>query len=71
METLKTLEIILAVLLVLAVLMQNKEVALNLSSMSGGANATEKRGPEKFLHIATIVLWTLFVVNSIILFIYS
>lgn len=71
METLKIIEIILAVLLVLAVLLQNKEVALNLSSMSGGGNATEKRGPEKFLHIATIVLGTLFVINSIILFIYS
>lgn len=62
-------EIIIAVLLIAIVLIQNKNVSLNLSSMSGGMGAITKRGPEKVLHNATIVLGVLFVVNSLLLFV--
>lgn len=62
-------EIIIAVLLIAIVLIQNKNVSLNLTSMSGGMGTITKRGPEKVLHNATIVLGVLFVVNSLLLFV--
>ena len=62
-------EIVIALLLIAIVLIQNKNVSLNLSSMTGSMGAISKRGPEKVLHIGTIVLGTLFVVNSLLLFV--
>ncbi|MDD5213417.1 MAG: preprotein translocase subunit SecG [Candidatus Gracilibacteria bacterium] len=67
LEILKISEIIICVLLVLVILIQNKNVSLNLSSMSGGMTPIQKRGAEKVLQNTTIVLGTLFVVNSILL----
>lgn len=64
-------EIIIAILLILIVLIQNKNVSLNLSSMSGGMAATTKRWPEKILHNATIILGVVFIVNSLALFLLS
>jgi protein translocase SecG subunit len=58
---------LVAVLLILVILIQNKNVSLNLSSMSWGMAPTQKRGPEKVLQNTTIVLWVLFIVNSILL----
>ncbi len=66
---LNILEIVLALLLVFIILIQNKSVTLNLTSMSWGMNQIKKRWPEKVLHVSTVVLWILFVLNSIILFI--
>lgn len=62
-------EIIIAIALIAIVLIQNKNVSLNLSTMSGGMGPITKRGPEKVLHQATIVLWVLFIANSLALFI--
>ena len=67
-STLQFLEIIIAVLLIFFVLIQNKNVSLNLSSMSWGMWEVTKRGPEKVLHNITVVLWTLFIVVSIALY---
>lgn len=67
LEILKISEIIICVLLVLIVLIQNKNVSLNLSSMAWWMTPVQKRGPEKVLQNTTIVLWVLFVVNSILL----
>jgi protein translocase SecG subunit len=67
LEILKISEIIICVLLILIVLIQNKNVSLNLSSMAWWMAAIQKRWPEKVLQNTTIVLWTLFVVNSILL----
>ncbi len=64
-------EIIVSVLLIFVILVQNKNAGLNLTTMSSSAWAITKRGPEKVLHITTIVLWTLFVVNSLLLFVLS
>jgi len=61
-------EVIIAILLIFIVLVQNKNVSLNLSSMSGWMAATTKRGTEKVLHNATIILGVLFIVNSLALF---
>lgn len=66
---LNVLEIIIAILLVFIILVQNKNVTLNLSSMGGWMWPITKRGPEKFFQTATIVLGTLFILNSILLFI--
>lgn len=67
----KIAEIILALLLIAIVLIQNKNVSLNLSSMSGGMGTVTKRGPEKILHNATILIGGLFIVNSLLLFVIS
>lgn len=71
LDVLKFAEIFIAVLLIFFVLIQNKNVSLNLSSMSWGMWAVTKRWPEKVLHNATVILWTLFVLNSIALFLLS
>lgn len=64
-------EIALAIAIIFVVLLQNKNVTLNLSSMSGGMGTVTKRGPEKVLHNATIVLGALFILNSLLLFVMS
>lgn len=69
LEALKILELVIAILLILVVLIQNKNVTLNLSSMGGWMGAVTKRWPEKVLHITTIVLWSAFIAVSILLFI--
>ncbi len=61
-------EIVLSVLLIAVILMQNKNVSLNLTSMWGWMWTVTKRWAEKVLQNATIVLWTLFVVNSLLFF---
>jgi protein translocase SecG subunit len=68
---LKFAEIFIAILLIFFVLIQNKNVSLNLSSMSWGMGEVTKRWPEKVLHNVTIVLWSIFILNSIALFLLS
>jgi len=68
LDLLKFSEIIIAILLIFIVLVQNKNVSLNLSDMSGGMWEVTKRGPEKILQNITITLWALFIVNSMALF---
>lgn len=68
-EYLKIFEVIVSVLLILTVLIQNKSVSLNLTNMSGGMAQIKKRWPEKVLHIATIVLWIIFILTAIALFV--
>ena len=67
-DILKFSEVIISVLLVFIILIQNKNVSLNLSDMSSWMGEITKRGPEKILHNATIILWVLFVLNSLVLF---
>ncbi len=62
-------EVIIAVLLSLIVLIQNKNVNLNLASMSGWMWTITRRWPEKVLYNITILLWTLFILNSIALYV--
>lgn len=68
-NTLIYTEIIISILLIIVVLIQNKWTNLNLASMSGGMNEITRRWPEKVLHNLTIVLWTLFILNSVVLYI--
>ena len=67
-DILKFSEVIISVLLIFIVLIQNKNVSLNLSDMSSGMGEVTKRGPEKILQNATIILWVLFILNSLALF---
>lgn len=69
LEFLRVTEVIIAVLLIAIVLIQNKSVTLNLSSMGGGMGPTTKRGPEKILQNITIALAVGFIANSVALFI--
>ena len=69
METILTItQIIISVLLITVILIQNKNTSLNLTSMWGWMGAVTKRWWEKVLHITTIVLWTLFTINSLLFF---
>ena len=71
LQALLFVEIISAIPLIFFILIQNKNVSLNLSTMSGGMAATSKRGAEKVLHNTTIVLGAIFIINSIALFLFS
>lgn len=71
MEIIKILEVILSILLIVVVLIQNKNVSLNLSTMWGGMGEVSKRGPEKILHNATILIGAAFIINSVALFLIS
>lgn len=62
------IQIVVCILLIIVVLLQNKNVSLNLTSMGGWMGEVTKRGTEKVLHNATIVLGVLFAVNSVVLF---
>lgn len=67
-DILKFSEIIIAIMLIFVVLIQNKNVTLNLTDMSGWMGQATKRWPEKILHNGTIILGTLFVLNSLALY---
>lgn len=64
-------QIILSVLLIVVILIQNKNVSLNLTSMWGWMWEVTKRWPEKVLQNLTIILWVLFVVNALAFFFVS
>ncbi len=66
---LKVTQIVIAILLMLVILLQNKGAGLS-GVFGGGDNIYRtKRGVEKTLHIATIVLAVLFFVISLASFI--
>lgn len=69
LEILKFAEVIIAILMIFVILIQNKNVTLNLSDMSWGMWEITKRWPEKIMQNITVVLWTLFIINSLVLYI--
>jgi protein translocase SecG subunit len=71
LDLLKMIEIIISILLIFVILIQNKNVSLNLSSMSWWMGAVTKRWPEKIMHNTTIILWVMFLLNSLLLFLLS
>lgn len=70
-DFLKYTEIVISVLLIFSVLIQNKNVTLSLSDMSGWMWEITKRWPEKILQNLTIILWVFFIVNSLALYLLS
>jgi protein translocase SecG subunit len=68
LDILKFSEVIIATLLIFVVLVQNKNVTLNLSDMSWWMWEITKRWPEKVMQNATIILGVLFILNSLALY---
>ena len=68
LQLLNISEIIICVLLIAVILLQNKNVSLNLSSMGGWMWTVTKRWVEKVLNNITIVLGALFILNSLAFF---
>lgn len=66
METfLKIFQIVVSVLLILAILSQQRSSGLSLTFGGSGATFHTKRGPEKVLAQLTVVLAILFVASSL------
>ncbi len=62
------IEIIVSILLILIILVQAKGNGLSIAPGSNDFGKFEKRGPEKMLHIMTIVLGAIFVLNTTLYF---
>ncbi|MBD3270190.1 preprotein translocase subunit SecG [Candidatus Peregrinibacteria bacterium] len=67
METiLQVIQIVISILLMITILVQNKTEGFNAATMSSASPIqTQKRGAEKVLFNATIVLAVLFVLASL------
>jgi protein translocase SecG subunit len=65
------IQIVVSILLILLILIQAKGNGLSIAPGSNDFGKFEKRGAEKTLHIATIVLGMLFVINATIYFFLS
>ncbi len=59
------LQVIFSLLLALCILVQQRGTGLSATFGGGGDFFAAKRGAEKFLYNATIILATLFVLNSL------
>lgn len=70
-EILTTAEVVIGTLLIITILLQNKQASLNLASMGGWMDQVTKRGADKVLHNTTVILWVLFIWISILLFVAS
>ncbi len=57
--------IAISVLLVIAILIQNRSSGLSSTFGGTGAISTTKRGPEKVVYRTTVVLAVLFVLSSV------
>ena len=64
--TLTVIQIIIAVLLVVVVILQNRGTGTGMAFGGGGESYRSKRGLEKFLFYATIILGVLFASTSIL-----
>lgn len=62
------IEIIVSILLILIILIQAKGNGLSIAPGSNDFGKFEKRGPEKMLHIITIILGAIFVLNTTLYF---
>lgn len=73
MQILKIAQIIIAVLLMISILLQNRGSGLSgvFGGGGGGGNFSVKRGFEKKLFIATIVLAIIFIAVSVASVLYS
>lgn len=73
MQILKIVQLIIAILLMLSILLQNRGAGVGgvFGGGGGGGNFSVRRGLEKKLFIATIVLAIIFIVISIVSVFYS
>jgi len=70
LETLKIIEIVLAVLLVLFITIQTKSNSLSESVSSAFSFNRTKRGVEKFIFYFTILLIVVFSANTLLLLLF-
>jgi len=68
LDFLSIAEVVVAVLLIVSILIQNKQVSLNLTSMWGWMWEVTRRWSDKVLHNLSVFLWTLFILISVVLF---
>lgn len=61
------LQVIISVLLTIFILTQNKDGGLSAVMGGGESFQSTKRGPEKFIYNATIVLGIAFMVNAVLI----
>ena len=64
-KTLSVIQIALSVLLMISILLQNRGAVLSAAFGGDMSGFYTKRGLEKFLFFATIVLGGLFIINAI------
>ena len=65
MQAIHFILLVLAVLIIIVITIQSKGTGLSIVPGSNDFGKFERRGPEKTLHQATILLVTIFVVVSI------
>ena len=58
-------QMVFAILLILSILTQQRGTGLSATFGGSGGFYTSKRGVEKFLSTATVILATLFVLNAL------
>ena len=66
---LKISQMILSFLLAFFILIQHKSASLSITNFGGENTKYERRGPEKTLHMTTVILGILFTLNAIVYFI--
>jgi len=62
-----TIQVIVSVLLIILILMQNKEGGLGAVFGAGEGFQAVRRGPEKFIYNLTIVLAIIFLLNALLI----
>lgn len=65
MQAIHFILLVLAILIIIVITIQSKGTGLSIVPGSNDFGKFERRGPEKTLHQATILLVTIFVVVSI------
>ena len=65
-STLMVVQIVISLLLALSILTQQRGTGLSATFGGSGGFYASKRGAEKFLSIATLILALLFVANSLL-----
>lgn len=66
MNIFSTIQVIISILLVVVVILQQRGSEAGMAFGGGGESFRSKRGLEKFLFYATIILVILFAANSIL-----
>ena len=61
------IQVVVSVLLIILILMQNKEGGLGAVFGGGEGFQSIKRGPEKFIYNATVVLAVIFMLNALLI----
>lgn len=70
MKIIAIAQIIVSVLLIISILLQNRETGLGIAFGGGGSSFYAKRGLEKFIFKSSIILATLFVLLALVNIIY-